>query len=322
MQVRQSLLDLAHIRSKEGGDVRVVWNAEYPPKTPACHRPQAAAGGGLLGRDGGDSCSLAIDGGDLTFAPGEPSPVCPAASIGCGELCKETRFCIQPCKFCGESPEPDFFDPTWQISPGVASPPTVPFMTPVAATPDPSTPVTSRPKDLPSSNPSPTKPPPPSHTVLLMRLESQIPGGGSVMTDWQREWYVYGEEVHRASDTCPSGIDVPVPIIGEAINAVSSLINVLKGNYAKPIYKQQTNQALGDYPYNDVGPFQYAGTKCTYKAKSRDVIGTLSCADGRQTVCKKDQSSWAYCGVHINNPRVPFTLVQGYSTTPSLQCIL
>jgi hypothetical protein len=182
--------------------------------------------------------------------------------------------------------------------------------------PAPATPPATPPAPPPPT--TPTIPLPPGTTILVMKLESAIPMGGGIPTDWQREWDVYGENVHRAEDTCPKGADVSVPVVGEIANIVSSIIDVLKGTYAKPIARQTTGQATGTFPYENIKDIKVAGTTCTYIAKSREEIGRLSCADGRKTICKKDTSSWAYCGLHF----MRWTVITGYTTQPSLMCIL
>jgi hypothetical protein len=67
----------------------------------------------------------------------------------------------------------------------------------------------------------------------------------------------------------------------------------------KPIRSQETHQSSGSYPYDDITDIKVVGTTCVYKAKGKEVIGTLSCANGRKTIYKKDTSSWAYCGLHF-----------------------
>jgi hypothetical protein len=166
--------------------------------------------------------------------------------------------------------------------------------------------------------PTPTVPPPPGTTILIMRLESSVTAPGGWMADWSREWDVWPETVHRASDTCPKGVDIQVPVIGDIVNVVSSIIDVLKGYGPKPIRSQDTHQSSGTYPYDDITNIKIAGTTCVYKAKGKEEIGTLSCVDGRKTSCKKDTSSWAYCGLHF----IRWTFINGYTTTPSLMCII
>jgi hypothetical protein len=43
------------------------------------------------------------------------------------------------------------------------------------------------------------------------------------------EWDVWPETVYRASDTCPKDIDIPVPVVNNIVNAISSIIDILKG---------------------------------------------------------------------------------------------